>query len=71
MTIEQIKKQMLAYIDFYGGDIPCIDKIKAAKTKKELKQILWEHEQLMESMLADARSHLNNFERKLGLHKIY
>lgn len=71
MTIAQIKSEMINYRDFYGCDIPDTDKIAQAKTKRELKEILWEHEQEMEDRLNDAKSHLEKFKKKLGLHLIY
>ena len=36
MTIAQIKKELLSYEDFYGGDISDTGAIKNASTKKEL-----------------------------------
>lgn len=67
MTLEKIKKEILNYRDFYGGDLPDYERIQKAKTKNELSSILEEHRDYMESMLADAHSHLDNFKRKLGL----
>ena len=70
MKIAEIKEQMLIWEDFYGGDISCTDRIKKAKTKKELSEILDEHHALMENMLADASSHLSHFKKELGLHLV-
>jgi hypothetical protein len=36
MKISEIKKKMLERRDFYGADIPEVDRIKKTKTKKEL-----------------------------------
>ncbi len=67
MTLEETKKKMLAYRDYYGGDLIHEDEIKNAKTKRELADILNRHESFMESMLSDAMSHLSNFRREIGL----
>jgi len=68
MKIETIKKEMLKYRDFYGGDISDTKAIENAKTKKELQGILDAHGRFMEDMLCDAQSHLDNFKRKVDLH---
>lgn len=65
--LDEIKAQMLKYRDFYGGDISEIDMIENATTKEELAAVLNKHEHLLEDMLCDARSHLNNFRKKVGL----
>ncbi len=67
MSIENIKKEMLNHRDFYGGDILNLDEIEAAKTKKELKNILDRHSQHMEMMAVDAEFHHCKFVNKLGL----
>jgi hypothetical protein len=67
MTIEKIKKEMLKWQDFYGGDISDTEAIKNANTKEELSKIIEAHRQLLETMLSDADRHLDNFKRKLGL----
>lgn len=58
---------MLAWTDFYGGDLPDYERIKKANTKRELERILEDHRDFMESMLSDAHSHIDNFKRELGL----
>lgn len=67
MTLSEIKKKMLVWTDFYGGDLPDYERIKKAKTKRELERVLEEHRDFMESMLSDAHSHIDNFKRELGL----
>lgn len=67
MKIEEIKKRMKEYTDFYNGDILEVDKIDKATTKKELREILENHRRLMENMLADANQHLNEFMTDLDL----
>lgn len=67
MKLDEIKKQMLEYRDFYGGDLLGVDKINGCKTKQELSVILREHESHMEMMLNDAMSHLSNFRKKVGM----
>ena len=67
MTITQIKEEMLAFTDFYGGDIPDTEAIKSAKTKKDLTEIINRHKYSMENMLCDAISNLEDFKKTLGL----
>ena len=67
MKIDVIKKEMLKFIDFYGGDLISNGSIKGAKTREELSAIIEQHRNYMEDMLCDANAHLDNFKRKLGL----
>ena len=67
MEIDEIKKKILEWTDFYGGDIINTDAVKNAKTKTELSEALEEHRSFMEAQLSDANSHLDSFKRKLGL----
>lgn len=67
MTIEKIKKEMLKWRDFYGGDISDTEEIKTATSKEELNRIMEKHRQFLEDMLRDADSHLDNFKRKVSL----
>ena len=71
MKIDEIKKEMLAHRDFFGGDIMYRDEIKKAKTKKELAKIMDNYGTHLEMMANDAQSHHSNFKRKLGLDLIY
>jgi hypothetical protein len=67
MKINDIKKEMLKFEDFYGGDLLNISDIEKSKTKRELAEIIENHRSHMESMLCDAQRHLDNFKRKLGI----
>jgi geranylgeranyl pyrophosphate synthase len=67
MTLRETKKKMLAYRDFYGGDLICEDEIKKAKTKKELSELIERHRNFMEDMLSDAMSHLEDFKKEVDL----
>jgi hypothetical protein len=67
MTIAKMKKEMIAYRDYYGGDLIGVGDIENATTKEELKEILDRHTRYMEDMLSDAHSHLSKFKDKLGL----
>lgn len=67
MTLRETKEQMLAYRDFYGGDLICEDEIRNAKTKNELAKLVERHRSFMEDMLSDAMSHLDNFKSNIGL----
>jgi len=67
MEIKEIKKEMLAYTDFYGFDMMYEDEIKKAKTKKDLNGIINQYSVHIEMMESDAQSHLENLKRRLGL----
>lgn len=67
MKISEIKKKMLAWEDFYGADIFESDRIKKAKTKKELDAVLHDYRQHMENREQDARGHFDRFRNSLGL----
>lgn len=58
---------MLAFEDFYGGDLLGVSEVESAKTKEELEKIIDDHRNHMEDMLSDAHSHLDTFKRRLGL----
>lgn len=61
---------MKAFRDFYGGDLLGYGDIDKAKTKKELAQIIDDHEAHMEMMLCDAISHIERFKKEVKLHLI-
>lgn len=65
MKIEEIKKEMTKYRDFYGGDL--LGDIDKAKTKKELNAIIERHRDFMRDMLSDADGHLDQLKQRLGL----
>lgn len=67
MTLEKIKKQMLSFRDFYGGDLLNVSDIESATSKKDLYDIIERHRSHMEDMLTDASSHLDSFKRRVGL----
>ncbi len=67
MTLKEIKKEMIEYRDFYGGDLIDSGDIKSATTKKQLYDIIEKHRDHMEMMLRDADSHLDNFKERIGL----
>ena len=67
MTIENIKKEMLKYRDFYGGNLLEISEIEKATSKEELEKIIENHRSHMEAMLSDANGHLDNLKRRCKL----
>lgn len=67
ITLKEAKKRMLEYTDFFGGDFSQTDLIENAKSKVELYKVFEQHRNLLEDMLADAQSHLENFKRELGV----
>jgi hypothetical protein len=67
-SIENIKKSMLEWKDFLGGDLINKDLIDKAKTKKDLEQIISLHEAFLDSVHSDMMSHISDFRQKLKLH---
>ncbi len=65
MRTREIVRRIRKWRDFYGGDIPDVPEVR---TKEQAKEILEGHRRLMEETLSDAMSHLDNFERELGLY---
>ena len=70
MEIAEIKKEMLNFKDFWGGELLNSEDIEGATTKEELKQIINKHHGFLEAELADAQSHLRHFTKKIGLEMI-
>lgn len=71
MTLEQCKRKMLAYRDFWGGPMPYEDEIKAANSKKELADIIWKFNDCIADQVSDAQSSLHRFEKTLGLETMH
>lgn len=67
MNFKEKKKKLLEWHDFYGQDIGDTDRIKKSKCSRDLKEILKEHRFFLETQNIDAMTHLNLFEKKLGL----
>lgn len=58
---------MLKWRDFYGADIFESDRIKKARTKKELDAVLRDYRQHMEDREQDALAHFDMFRKGLDL----
>lgn len=71
MTIKEIKKELQAYQDFYGGDLLEVSDMELATSKEQLAKIIDRHESHMEDMLSDAKSHLNSLRERTGLNHYY
>lgn len=67
MTIERIKKELLKYTDFYGGDIYDTEAIEKATTKQDLAAVIENHRTHLEHMLCDAGTHLDALKDRCGL----
>lgn len=67
MNIKEIKKEMKAYRDFYGGELFDHNEIDKATTKVELAKIIENHRVEMEERAKDADSHLDAFKKRIGL----
>ncbi len=70
MKLEDMKKEMLNWSDFYGQEIVATDMILKAKTKSDLKDVLIGHISFLEHQHIDAITNADIFMRKLGLNKI-
>jgi len=64
MRTREIVRRIKKWHDFYGGDI--LD-TTGIKTKEQARERLEDHRRLMEETLSDAMSHLDEFEKELGL----
>lgn len=67
LDLKSIKKQMLEYRDYYGGDLLNVSDIKSAKSKRELRDILQNHYKYIADMANDAQRDLERFQDSLGL----
>lgn len=65
MRTREVILRTKKFIDFYGADL---SDTTGLKTKDDCKVRLEEHRRLMEDTLSDAMSHLDNFERELGIY---
>ena len=70
MKIGEIKSEMLKYEDFFGGSLIGRDQIEKCTTKKQLAEIIDEHESFLEAQVTDAQSSLRRFKQKLGLNHL-
>lgn len=66
ISISKIKKEMKSYIDFLGGSIEK-SKIESAVTKKDLYDLIEEHEDFIIDIHTDALGHLRRFSERIGL----
>ena len=67
MNVREIKDAMLSWCDFYGQDLVETDRIKSAKSKKELFEVLNDHINFLQYQNIDAINHAEMFKKKLGL----
>lgn len=67
MTILETKKALKEYRDFFGGTLIGYERIDSCKSKKELAELIEEHDSFIESMATDAQSSLDRFKQKVGL----
>ena len=68
MSIEQIKKKLLEWRDFYGQDITDTDAIKSVKTRDDVRKVLEKHRVFLENQATDASTDIDEMERKLGIY---
>ena len=67
MRTREIISKMKKWRDFYGGDIPDTNAIDSIKSTEDAYKILELHRTLLEDTLSDAMTHLDEFERELGI----
>ncbi len=67
MKLSEMKKRMNKFKDFYGGDLIAVDAICKATSKKRLAEVIAAHHKYLELQNIDALTHLENFEKELGL----
>jgi len=67
MKINDIKREMLSWSDYYGGDIMQQDQILKCKTKKQLSEVMENHIRFLEMQNIDALTHAENFKKSMGL----
>lgn len=65
MRTREVIRKTKKFVDFYGADLP---NTTGLKTKEDCYNRLEEHRQLMEDTLSDAMTHLDNFEKELGIY---
>src|SRR5690349_9690334 len=68
MTLTETKKAILAYRDFFRGDIFWIDDINNDEPTEELAKILDRYSPQLDDTHNDAQSHLSNSRKEIGLH---
>ena len=66
MTLDEIKVKMISYEDHVGGSLD-ISKVKSAKTKKELADIIDSQHYYLSDLANEAQRRLDDFSKSLGL----
>ena len=67
MNIEEIKRKMLAYRDYFGSSLINYSDIEKCEDMTQLTEILDYHEQFIGDQCNDAQNGVNRFKRNLGL----
>ena len=67
MNLQQLKNKMIAFRDFYGGDLLMVEEVENAETEQQLAEIIENHRNHIEDMANDAIRHLDRFKSQLGL----
>lgn len=65
MNIDEIKKQMKEYRDFFGGDLINVDEIDNCANKGELRRLIDRHSEHIEMQCSDALRHLDRLTERL------
>lgn len=70
MKIEEIKKKMIDYRDYFGSSLVNSSDIEACEDMEDLAEILDYHEQFIGDQCNDAQNGVNRFKRSLGLYQL-
>jgi hypothetical protein len=67
MNIQEKKRKIKYWTDFYGGEIIDPETVEKARTNVDLERALNYHARHLEDMAIDARVHLDKFKKELKL----
>lgn len=67
MNIEEIKKEMHEFKDFFGGDLLLKSDIDSCKNILDCERIIERQRSFIQDMAIDADSHLDKFKERLGI----
>ena len=67
MKTKDIKKKIIEWEDFYGGQILQIDELKKCTSKKACQEIMESYRRFLELQHTDAMIDFDNFMKELGI----
>ena len=66
MKTKDIKKKILSWVDFYGGEVLQQDELKKCTNKKQCQEIMETYRKFLELQHVDAMMDFDNFVKGLG-----